>query len=242
MQKTNQISKTERYNDPFPTRLRLLMETRTVPTTRQELAEYLGVSPQQVSNYMLGVSLPDYKCLYKLAKFFNVSTDYLLDLSKSASSDIDERKIHDMLGLSEETIKMLVEQMTYLQKITMEKQAASAIDKFNSTRREAQNSPYLHFSDYIDHYKPKNFNIDYSDKDVCMDADLFVPYSYIFNEFAMDEHNCDVLGELYDLMIFIESDLTVFPTEYDYDDLLAIRLVRVQRAFMSWLNHKLGRQ
>ena len=135
MEKANK-NKVERYNDPFPTRLRELMNNSGNPVTRQKLAEVLGITPQQVSNYTVGASLPDFNCIYKLAKYFNVSADYLLGIHDSPCSDINDQKISEELGLSERTIKRLREENADIldtwNKIRTEKATTwqSALEKF----------------------------------------------------------------------------------------------------------------
>ena len=53
-----------------------------------ELATYLGVTKQCVSNWENDNILPSIDMLIKLAKFFNVSTDYLLGLSTTQIIDV----------------------------------------------------------------------------------------------------------------------------------------------------------
>lgn len=48
---------------------------------QEELADYLGVKRQTYGAYERNVSLPDLDALKKIAKYFEVSTDYLLGLS-----------------------------------------------------------------------------------------------------------------------------------------------------------------
>lgn len=82
----------------FSIRLTELMKNKAV--TRQDLAKELGITPQQVSNYANGTSLPDYRCLYKLAKFFNVSSDYLLGIDDDKMVELQNmliRKANDEL-------------------------------------------------------------------------------------------------------------------------------------------------
>lgn len=45
---------------------------------QKELATYLNVTVATISNYEKGVHSPDYETLVKLADFFDVLTDYLL--------------------------------------------------------------------------------------------------------------------------------------------------------------------
>ena len=53
---------------------------------QKELAAYLYVTVATISNYEKGVHAPDYETLVKLADFFDVSTDYLLQRTEYKSS------------------------------------------------------------------------------------------------------------------------------------------------------------
>lgn len=53
---------------------------------QKELAAYLNVTVATISNYEKGVHAPDYETLVKLAVFFDVSTDYLLQRTEYKSS------------------------------------------------------------------------------------------------------------------------------------------------------------
>lgn len=46
--------------------------------SQAELAQKMGVGQNTVSTWELGARQPDYDTLIKLAKYFEVSTDYLL--------------------------------------------------------------------------------------------------------------------------------------------------------------------
>ncbi len=46
--------------------------------SQYDLANALGLSRGQISNYELGTRHPDYETLAKIAAYFEVSTDYLL--------------------------------------------------------------------------------------------------------------------------------------------------------------------
>ena len=54
-----------------------------------ELANALNVSKQCVSNWENDYILPSIEMLMKLAKFFNVTTDYLLGLSTEETISVD---------------------------------------------------------------------------------------------------------------------------------------------------------
>lgn len=68
-----------------------------------ELGAALGVSKQCISNWENGYIQPSVDMLIKIAKYFNVSTDYLLDIASATTVSID--------GLSEKEaahIKLLI--------------------------------------------------------------------------------------------------------------------------------------
>ena len=50
--------------------------------SQKELAEKLSVSQRSVSNWENGEREPDFEMLTAIAKFFNVTTDYLLGISE----------------------------------------------------------------------------------------------------------------------------------------------------------------
>ena len=97
--------------------------------TQKELAELIGVARNTISKYEVNEFLPDSANLIALSKFFDVSVDYLLGLSRSSISTrfIDNEYIKldnnslfvgniikDMLKLSKESKYSLVDYMRYL--------------------------------------------------------------------------------------------------------------------------------
>lgn len=62
--------------------LKSLRESKKM--TQLELSKILRVSPSAVAMYERGQRSPDYETLKHIAKFFNVSTDYLLDNDSSS--------------------------------------------------------------------------------------------------------------------------------------------------------------
>lgn len=58
--------------------------------TQEKLADYLDISYQAVSKWENGQALPDVTLLPKLARFFGVSTDWLLDADLSKTDDVIE--------------------------------------------------------------------------------------------------------------------------------------------------------
>lgn len=74
--------------------------------TQVELAAELNVSKQCVSNWENDYIQPSIEMLIKLAKYFKVSTDYILGL--------DERKVIDVSKLSDREvahIRLLIEDL-----------------------------------------------------------------------------------------------------------------------------------
>ncbi len=83
----------------FPERLREIMQDHG--TTQQELAEYVGKSRQAIGYYADGSSSPDWQTIANLARYFGVSTDWLLGLTDTHSTDADIRAVCKYTGLSE---------------------------------------------------------------------------------------------------------------------------------------------
>ena len=80
---------------------------RAFGLSQVELAGAMNVSKQCVSNWENDNVQPSIEMLVKLAKFFNVSADFLLDL--------DEKTPIDVSGLSEREIahiKLIVQDLT----------------------------------------------------------------------------------------------------------------------------------
>ena len=95
------------YNTPFSSRLSLLMAQRGVK--QQDLVPVLGVkSHQAVSCYITGKRNPSIDKIIALAKFFDVSADYLLGLSDSPDTVLNEQAVLDYTGLTNEALEMIV--------------------------------------------------------------------------------------------------------------------------------------
>ena len=52
--------------------------------TQAEMARRIGISKAMISSYELEQRSPSYEVLIKIARFFNVSSDYLLGLEKAS--------------------------------------------------------------------------------------------------------------------------------------------------------------
>lgn len=95
----------EKYNSVFATRLRELMTAREVTMTA--LANALGISRQAVSQYQDGSTQPNMQKLIEIAKYFNVSTDWLLGLTDIKSANTNIKAITEYTSLSEVSINLL---------------------------------------------------------------------------------------------------------------------------------------
>lgn len=66
--------------------LRKLRQTKNL--TQKELGFYVGLSKAVISKYENGLGFPSFDTLIHIAKYFGVSTDYLLGVNKSKSIDV----------------------------------------------------------------------------------------------------------------------------------------------------------
>lgn len=89
----------------FPTRFMELCSTED--KSLQCWGDDFGVTRQTISNWQLGESVPDIVKLTEIAKYFNVSTDYLLGISDTKSLDVTARAAVEYTGLSESAVEKL---------------------------------------------------------------------------------------------------------------------------------------
>jgi len=93
------------YDNIFSSTLRDVMISHPKTgekTTQKALAQAVGIRPQTISLYLDGSTQPNADNLYKIARYFNVSVDFLLSGVSS-----ENKSIHETLGLSEGTVNML---------------------------------------------------------------------------------------------------------------------------------------
>lgn len=64
--------------DIFSKRLKILRQKHNL--TQAQLASYLGITEDRVSNFEIGRSQPDIKILVAIARYFKVSLDYLIGI------------------------------------------------------------------------------------------------------------------------------------------------------------------
>ena len=105
------LEQAKRFSEfKFGTRFRELLKTTDVSS----LAKELGISSESTfRQWTNGYTLPTCENLYKLSKYFNVTTDYLLGLSEVSSPDIDAQAAYIKYGLEEKTLLNLEEWKYY---------------------------------------------------------------------------------------------------------------------------------
>ena len=92
----------ERF-EKFRYTLQNLRENRDVKQV--EVANAIGIAPSSYSNYEQGLHMPDYTVLIKLADYFDVTLDYLLDRTETKLSWSKQSKIMDCLLQDHGTIR-----------------------------------------------------------------------------------------------------------------------------------------
>lgn len=65
----------------FSEKLRELRKESSL--TQKQVAQQLGISTTCYSGYEQGYREPDLKTLYKICKFYNVSSDYLIHIDEN---------------------------------------------------------------------------------------------------------------------------------------------------------------
>ena len=100
---------------------------------RQEVADELAISRASLEYYEKGSRKPDIEILAKLAKYYNVSSDYLLGISDGTEINDDCKALERYLGLSEKAVKILSTSMNY-------NPAFRTINKFLNTLLEDEDT------------------------------------------------------------------------------------------------------
>ncbi|WP_296561971.1 helix-turn-helix transcriptional regulator [uncultured Acetobacterium sp.] len=80
----------------------------------KQLAVEIGVPSGSLSKYQNNAAEPGINSLYKIADYFNVSADYLLGITDQRTSNIDDKAIHETIGLSDKAIEKLKGYKKYL--------------------------------------------------------------------------------------------------------------------------------
>lgn len=109
----------------FGDKLRVLIEERRI--TQKELASQLNIAPSTVSSYVQNTREPDFATLKSLAKFFNVSTDYLLNCGIGhASTNQEEELLRIFRCLTEAQKEVCIEQCKVFVRLNQKARAKSS--------------------------------------------------------------------------------------------------------------------
>lgn len=92
------------YFIDFGTKLKKLRHEKHL--TQTELGNLVGASKALISKYENDLSYPSYDILIKIAKYFGVTTDYLLGIEKHGRTldvdDLNEAQINSLMAIIEE--------------------------------------------------------------------------------------------------------------------------------------------
>lgn len=123
-------------NNAFSNRLKTLMAEQNLK--QDSLAKSIGISRQAIAQYLESTTQPKADKIYTLAKYFNVSTDYLLGLTENTSTNISEIGISNKTGFSTSTVKNIlnlpIEYKTILDKIINELLKSDLLEKFEELK------------------------------------------------------------------------------------------------------------
>lgn len=108
----------------FSDRLRSLIEERNL--TQKQVAIDLNIAPSTMGGYVQGSSEPDFDTLKRLAKYFDVTTDYLLDMhTKENDNYLDNELLRIFHSMSAEHQGLFIEQGKAFLKFDLKRKAES---------------------------------------------------------------------------------------------------------------------
>lgn len=100
--------------------LRNLLEENNL--TQKQLGLGLNIAPSTIGNYVRNIREPDHATLMIFAKYFNVSTDYLLGhIVDEESSPKEQQLITLYRNLNEDYQEIIIRQAAVLKEIQKEK-------------------------------------------------------------------------------------------------------------------------
>lgn len=109
----------------FSDRLRILIEEQDI--TQKQLAGDLQIPVSTLGGYVQGTSEPDFQTLVLIAKYFNVTTDYLLGCQTSDVKSINANELLRIFrSLSPEQQELYLEQGKAFIKVNKKGQAKSS--------------------------------------------------------------------------------------------------------------------
>lgn len=87
-------------------RIKSLRESKSM--TQAELARIFGITRSSINAWEMGLSVPSTQYIVELAKYFNVSADYLLGIDYTSTINVN--------GLNGEEVKVILELVECLKK------------------------------------------------------------------------------------------------------------------------------
>ena len=96
--------------DSFDAILKKLRKDRNA--TQKEVSQAIGADQQTLRRYESGERKPDTEMLLRIAKYYNVSADYLLGLSENSTVEPDMKAAVKCTGLSQKAIEGLQDHLT----------------------------------------------------------------------------------------------------------------------------------
>lgn len=110
--------------------LKELLEQHSM--SQKELAHILNITPAALGNYIHNTREPDYKILLRIAEYFDVSTDFLLQhTSPSSLSHDEELLLHIFRSLTPEQKEFYLEQGKIFIRQNNKKRLYHSIEKNN---------------------------------------------------------------------------------------------------------------
>lgn len=93
----------------FSYKLHTLIEERNL--TQKQVAIDLNIAPSTMGGYVQGSSEPDFETLKRLANYFDVSTDYLLNIYTEKSNNfLEDELLRVFRSMTEEQQRLFIEQ------------------------------------------------------------------------------------------------------------------------------------
>lgn len=184
---------------------------------QEKTAKNIGISRGALSYYESGERKPDINVLHSIAKYYNVSTDYLLGLTDIPRIDLEESSISNQLGLSSGAIhhlKFLNERIT-----TDHSNEYDSLDSYYQSKTLDELNLHIINSLIVNDYELTGRITDY----------LFTHFSH-FSDFANGENYYPITNlELYDERLNLSySD--------DYDLFSNALLLEIQKTLMQLRN------
>ncbi len=93
----------------FCDKLRSLIEERNL--TQKQVAKDLNIAPSTMGGYVQGMSQPDFETLKRLAQYFDVSADYLLNIpEKKNNGFLEDELLRVFRSMTREQKSLFIEQ------------------------------------------------------------------------------------------------------------------------------------